>query len=80
MNEELETDTDLGGSLARIGADVQCRLAGRVRDFQVVLSERGVILRGRAHSHYAKQLAQQAVMDVVALPISANEIQVLRNA
>ena len=78
MNQEAQTDIKLAERLGRIGADIECRLAGRVRDLQLVFSEHGVIMRGRAHSYYAKQLAQQAVMDAVGLPIRANEIRVLR--
>jgi hypothetical protein len=36
----------------------------------------GLVLRGRAHTYYAKQLAQHAVMDNHPLPILANEIEV----
>jgi len=35
-----------------------------------------LILRGRTRTYYAKQLAQQAVMEATALPIRANEIEV----
>ena len=76
MNQQLQADTMTRESLARIGEGIQCRLAGRVRDFQIFLQEQGVILRGHAHTHYAKQLAQQAVMEAISLPIRANEIHV----
>jgi hypothetical protein len=49
---------------------------GHVREFQLVVVDRGLILRGRAHTYYAKQLAQHAVMDATGLPILANEIEV----
>jgi hypothetical protein len=78
MNEPLETNTATCESLAHIGERIQCRLGGRVRDFQVFLREQGVVLRGRALSYHAKQLAQQAVMETVSLPIRANEIVVSR--
>jgi hypothetical protein len=35
-----------------------------------------LILRGRAHTYYAKQLAQHAVMEVIELRIVTNEIEV----
>ena len=35
-----------------------------------------MVLEGHTHTYYAKQLAQNAVMEVVALPIRANEIKV----
>jgi hypothetical protein len=78
MNEPLETDTVTCERLNRIGERIQCRLGGRVRDFQVFLSEQGVVLRGHAHTYHAKQLAQQAVLEAVGLPIRANEIEVSR--
>jgi len=41
------------------------RLAcGRIRDLQVACSECQVILQGRGRTYYAKQLAQQAALDV----------------
>jgi hypothetical protein len=36
----------------------------------------GVILRGHSQTYYAKQLAQQAVMEATRLRILANEIEV----
>ncbi len=55
---------------------VRCQLSGRVRDFQVVLHNGGLILRGHAHSPQARQLAQHAVEDITSLPVTANEIEV----
>jgi hypothetical protein len=37
----------------------------------------GLVLTGQASTYYAKQLAQHAVMEATALPILANEIDVL---
>lgn len=55
---------------------VQSRLAGRVRNFQVLSRGRGIILKGDARTYYAKQLAQHAVMQASDCPILANEIEV----
>lgn len=55
---------------------VQCLLGGQIREFRLVFVDNGLILRGRAHTYYAKQLAQQAVMEASGLPILANEIEV----
>jgi len=52
------------------------RLTGRIRDFQVVVTESGLILRGRCRTYYAKQLVQHAVMEASERPILANEIEV----
>jgi hypothetical protein len=69
-------------SLARVRqaeqleAHVQAFLNGRVRDLRVVIAASGIILQGRAHTYYAKQLAQHAVMEVLRQPILANDIEV----
>jgi hypothetical protein len=57
---------------------VQSRLAGRVRNFQVLPRGHGIILKGVARTYYAKQLAQHAVMQASDCPILANEIEVSR--
>jgi hypothetical protein len=49
-----------------------------VRDFCLVVRDRGLVLRGRALSYYVKQLAQHAVMQTTRLPIRNNEIEVSR--
>jgi hypothetical protein len=58
-------------------ASVQCQLAGRICDLRVIVKDDGLVLQGRAYSYYAKQLAQQAVMKATALPLVANDIEVL---
>ncbi len=60
-----------------LAASVQCQLAGRVSDLRLLLTDNGLVLQGRAHSYYAKQLAQQAVMKATELPLLANDIEVL---
>ena len=65
----------------RIGLDqleshVQCRVAGHVHELHLHWWDGGIVLRGRSHTYYAKQLAQQAVMTASHLPIRANEIEV----
>jgi hypothetical protein len=57
---------------------IQRRLLGRVpvRRFRVLVQEQGLVLQGCAPTYYAKQLAQHAAMEVSALPILANEIEV----
>jgi osmotically-inducible protein OsmY len=73
---EQAFDLTTGDGVAELEVHVQCRLGGRLRDFRVVVTDRGAILRGHAHTYYAKQLAQHAVMEVSRLPIVANEIEV----
>src|SRR5262249_45306545 len=55
---------------------VQSRLGGRVRDLRVLIRQDGVILQGRAGTYHAKQLAQHAAMELIRLPIVANDIEV----
>ncbi len=57
-------------------ASVQCQLAGRVWDLKLLLRDEGLVLQGRAHTYYAKQLAQQAVMKATGLPLLTNDIEV----
>ena len=63
-------------NLACIEEHVRCRLAGRVRDFQLGVRDHGLVLRGHAHTCYVKQFAQQAVLDLTCVPIRANENEV----
>jgi len=63
-------------ALEQLEASLQARMNRRIRDFQLLLRGPGLVLRGRAHTYYAKQLAQQAVLEATTLPILANEIQV----
>jgi hypothetical protein len=63
--------------LDRLVERVQRELSGRLHDFRLKRQGDGVVLAGRVRSYYAKQLAQNAVMRSTALPILANEIEVL---
>jgi hypothetical protein len=76
--QTLETKLDLATATEamEVEARVVCRLGGRVRSFQLVVRDKGLILQGQAYTYYAKQLAQHAVMEATGLPILANEIDV----
>jgi hypothetical protein len=76
MNEQAQTDTATHETLARIEEHVRSRLAGLLRDFQLVFDDKGLVLRGHVTTYYAKQLAQHAVMAASRLPIRANELKV----
>ncbi len=52
------------------------RLGGRVSNLQVIFHDAGVVLRGRAATYYAKQLAQHAAMELAGLNVLANDIEV----
>lgn len=60
----------------QLAMSVQCQLAGRVSDLRLLRTDKGLVLQGRAHSYYAKQLAQQAVMKATEIPLLANDIEV----
>jgi hypothetical protein len=48
-----------------------------VRDLHVVARDGGLVLRGRTHTYYVKQLVQHSVLQVCARGALANEIEVL---
>jgi hypothetical protein len=51
--------------------------SGRIRDLHVVYSDEKIILQGRSRTYHAKQLAQQAVLDLTdGHPLLANQIVV----
>jgi hypothetical protein len=76
--QTTETSIDLGttNGVSELEAHVQCRLGGQIREFRLVVADKGLLLRGHARTYYAKQLAQHAVMEATGLPILANEIDV----
>jgi hypothetical protein len=50
---------------------------GRIRDLHVVYSDDRIILQGWSRTYHAKQLAQQAVLDLTdGHPLLANQIVV----
>ncbi len=57
-------------------AQVQNRLAGRIRGLRIMIRAGGIVLQGRAATYHAKQLAQHAAMELTTLPILANDIEV----
>ena len=63
--------------LKPIEVRLQAKLGSRVRNFQILFQDCGIILRGFARTYHAKQLAQHAVMMETNLPVLANEIEVV---
>jgi hypothetical protein len=63
-------------NLDQLALQLEGNLAGRVRDFQLLHHDQGIVLRGLARTYHAKQLAQHAVMKETLVPIWANEIEV----
>jgi hypothetical protein len=79
----MSREPDAGGpgnltpeTLAELEELVRLRLGGRVREFRLSIRDAGLVLRGRATSHHAKQLAQQALLDWNRAPIRSNAIEV----
>ena len=53
----------------RLEARVRHRLGGRGSHLRLVVRDNGVVLQGCLRTYYAKQFAQQAVMEASGLPI-----------
>jgi hypothetical protein len=75
-SSEPGIDLTTANGITELETRIQCRLGGQIREFRLVVVDKGLILRGQAPTYYAKQLAQHAVMEATGLPILANEIEV----
>ncbi len=61
----------------RIEGCIERMASGRIRDLHVVCSDDEIILQGRSRTYHAKQLAQQAVLDLTdGFPLLTNQIVV----
>ena len=79
MNQESFSDTlelRTKRDLDQLENRLQGKLGGRVQNLRLDLRDSSIVLRGYAHTYYAKQLAQHAVMSETDVPILANEIEV----
>ena len=76
MTQQPEQTTLTEEELIRIEEHIQSRLMGRVRDLRLVVRNNCLVLRGHAHTYYAKQLALQVARETTRVPIEANEIEV----
>lgn len=56
-----QSTTDLA---ERLEGYIELKASGRIRDLHVVCSDDMIILQGRSRTYHAKQLAQQAVLDL----------------
>jgi len=59
--DRRETRDDLA---EQIEGHIERKASGRIRDLHVVCSGESIILQGRSRTYHAKQLAQQAVLDL----------------
>jgi hypothetical protein len=66
----------LDDELAALEQRVRDHLDGRISDVKFELIGEGLVLRGKTRTYYAKQLAQEIVMQASARPLLANEIEV----
>jgi len=72
-----ERVTDRPSFSERIECHIERRLCGRIRYLNVVCSSDRVVLRGRSRTYHAKQLAQEAALDLTGgAPRLVNEIVV----
>jgi hypothetical protein len=76
MNSSLVAEAGVA-SAEGLKIKVQRRLGSRVRDLRIIVRRDGLILKGQASTYHAKQLAQHAAMELGALPILANDIEVI---
>jgi hypothetical protein len=67
---------EIAEELKRIEAHLGANLGGRVRELRLDFHDGGLVIGGWTGTYYAKQLAQQAVMEISRHPILANEIEV----
>ena len=75
--ERLDRREDEQELAERIEGYIERRASGRIRDLHVVCSEDQIILQGRSRTYHAKQLAQQAVLDLTdGHPLLTNQIVV----
>ena len=76
-SKDLSSDLSSQEQLSELETHVQNRLNGRVAELRLSMQANGVVLKGHAHSYYAKQLVQQAITEAADLHIAANEIEVM---
>jgi hypothetical protein len=78
MKRQTEQSALTAHDLARIAEHIGCRLMGRLCDIQVTIGTYGLVLQGSASTYHAKQLALHVAREVACVPVSANEIEVLK--
>jgi hypothetical protein len=77
MNGDNGHHGSLGaGDLVLLEARVRWEVGSRVQELQLTVEGNRLVLRGRTHSYYIKQLAQQAILQMTPLQLIRNEIEV----
>lgn len=59
-----ESPLELGDLVEFIEGQIERRASGQIRDLHVVCQDDMIILQGRSRTYHAKQLAQQAVLEI----------------
>jgi hypothetical protein len=72
--EELALTIDL----EQVEADLRARFCGRIHDLRIVPVGAGLVLHGRTHSYYIKQLVLHALLATGVVPVTGNRIEVVR--
>ena len=63
---------------SRLMDHIDRKASGRIRDLHVLRTETGIELRGWSRTYHAKQLAQEAALDLLdSKSTLANQIQVM---
>jgi len=76
---DTNLDTTLSPSaaeLAVVEAQILCRSSGRIRNLRLSLCDDGLVLTGSTQTYFAKQIAQHSAMQMLDVPIFANDIEV----
>ncbi len=73
MPRALPGPSDLASTIA---SRILARTHGQVRELKVELGDHGVVIRGRAPTYYAKQLALHGAMDLIQDHAILNQIEV----
>ena len=72
---------EIGGASEPVSTEyletlVRRRLGTRIRGLRVIVNQDGIVLQGVVYTYHAKQLAQHAALDMIELPLLANQIEV----
>jgi hypothetical protein len=76
MNQQTVVRPLAPKSVEELENRLQASLSGRVRNLRILLHGSGIVVRGFAHTYYAKQIAQHVIMRETTIPILANDIEV----
>lgn len=73
---EVSPRAELEASVSQVAAEIVRRNRGDLRELEILVTRRGVILHGTARSYYGKQLAFHEVVRRLGMRVIANHIVV----